>query len=90
MGAAMNRPSNDRAAVRSAYTGDYVREAPQRSRTELSSQVVNHEADSSARMQGLEAELKQAQKERDPLAIDRISQDLTFEKLRQAHRAGRI
>lgn len=90
MSAAMNRPHDPRAAVRSAYTGDYQRLAPNRSQTELSSQVVSHEADSSVRMQGLEAELREAKKEKDGLAIDRISQDLTFEKLRQAHRAGRI
>lgn len=90
MSGAMNRPHNPRAQVQSALTGDYDRLAPQRSLTELPGQVTAHTSDSSVRMRGLERELKQAQKGRDPLAIDRISQDLTFERLRQAHRAGRI
>lgn len=89
IGVAMNPGAhNPRAQTHAPFTGDYERLSPDRAATELPSQ---HRAGStSVRMEGLEEALRQAQKDRDGLAIDRISQDLTFERLRDAHRAGRI
>jgi hypothetical protein len=88
-GAAINRGGHDpRAAVASVFAGTYTREAPVRSQTELSSQTRAGEA--SARIARLEKELRRATKGRDPLAIDRISQDITWERLRLAHSQGRI
>lgn len=86
MGAAVNRgPHDPRRQMASVYRGDYVRESLPRSMTELPSQT--RAAADATRVAELS---KQLRKSTDPLERDRISQDLTFECLRAAHRAGRI
>jgi hypothetical protein len=77
-------PHDPRAQVRSVYAGDYRSESPERSATELPSQVVNH-AGNTETITDLAKALRRST---DPLERDRISQDLTFERLRAYHRAA--
>lgn len=85
-GRGLNRPILDaRSAMIATRDGTYTREAPPRGQTELSSQT--RASETAARIAGLE---KQLRKSSDPLERDRVAQDLTFERLRAAHRAGRI
>lgn len=85
-GPSINRQpvSSNREAVRSVFTGDYERLAPGRSATELSSQVEIH---------SLEKQLAKAMRATGSEAAARasaIGEELTFARLRAAHRAGRI
>jgi hypothetical protein len=87
IGAAINHgPHDPRAQVASVRDQTYTREAPIRSQTEQPSQtrMANGTA---ATIAGL---AKQLRKSTDPLERARLGDDLTFEKLRAAHRAGRI
>jgi len=75
---------NPRAQVASAYDDSYTPLWPVRSETELPSQTR------STKITELEDELRDVRKSGDGLAIQRVAEDLTFERLRRAHIEGRI